>query len=409
VTNPPFGSKQKVSTKNILSNYDLGHVWDESLNKTSEIRKKGQNQGVLMLERSYQFLKNSGMIAIVLPDGIFSNMYDHYIRKWIVTHFQILAIISLPEETFRVEDIGVNVKTSVLIAKKKKGMKKHEIFFGLPKTIGYNIQNELVNSNQVNDVAKYYHDRTKKIKGKYFRKKLTNDVLINRMDANFHSYDVPHKNTVPLGKYCDMFIGNTPGKKDYLNKGKIKILKVRCLTNKMIDWSDNQRDYVTKSWYDKKEDKEKLDVEKNDIILAAAAHYAKYVGDEIDIIEKIPKTFSEVIASAKIFVIRVTNSKLNPYQLLLFLRTQKGYDQIQSIIRGQTAEIYHQDFEKFRIPKNLHNNSGGKTIQQKYLKAICEIRKATDNLSDIDKKYGLIKHGNIKHTEYDDEDDSSIN
>jgi type I restriction enzyme M protein len=249
VTNPPFGRKGRRIGK-LLEYYDLGHIWDESLQKTDNIRQIGQNQGILMLERSYQFLNDGGLIGIVLPDGVFSNLDDKYIRKWIATHFRILAVVSLPEETFRVESIGVNVKTSVLIAQKQSGLIEHEIFFAFPKTIGYNLQGEYLPSNEVLEVPKYYASKDE-VEGKYFRITLTNEQIIDRVDVPYYSYRRNLEDTVPLKSICeDIFTGKTPtGKIAYLDNGKIKILKVRCLTNKMIDWSDKKRErYHQKVW-----------------------------------------------------------------------------------------------------------------------------------------------------------------
>ena len=399
VTNPPFGRKEKVVDKTILKYYDLGHVWDKNLDMKTELRKQGQTQGILMLERAYQFLNENGIIGIVLPEGLFSNITDDYIRKWIVTHFEILAIISLPEETFRVETIGVNVKTSVLIAKKKTGVTEHNIFFASPKTIGYNLQGETVNSNEVMDVANHYHGLRSEMEGKYFRLKLTNEMLIDRMDAGFHSYQIDEANTFPLSDKGNVFVGKTPSKANYLNRGKIKILKVRCLTNKMIDWSERKRDYVRKSWYDKLNGK--VDMEVDDIIFASAAHMARYIGDEIDIVDETPEKYDAVIASAKINVIRIEKKdELNPYVLLLYLRTDEGYEQIQSIIRGQTAEVYPQDLMRFRLPKLLlsFSRKHGIETEEHYKNGLAKLKEGHKVLEEIQTESGFKKHGNILHT-----------
>lgn len=395
ITNPPFGRKGRRTGK-LLEYYDLGHVWDSKLQITNVPKKMGQNQGVLMLERSYKFLDNNGLIGIVLPDGIFSNLDDNYIRKWIATHFKILAIISLPEETFRVETIGVNVKTSVLIARKKSGITEHEIFFAFPKTIGYNLQGEMLTSNEVLEVPKYYYSK-EEIIGKYFRITLTNEQIIDRVDVPYYSYQKNVKDTLPLETLCvNIFTGKTPtGKRAYLDKGTIKILKVRCLTNKMIDWSDKKRDYVTEKWH--KERKNSADVINGDILLACAAHVGKYIGDEIDIVDEIPRDYSNAIASAKLIVIRANQSKINPYVLLLYLRTEDGYQQIQSIIRGQTAEIYDIDLKQLRIPKKVVELSklSGREIQKTTRDAINSLKRGEQLLSEIQIKAALKRHQNI--------------
>jgi len=398
ITNPPFGSKEKIKDSSILNYYDLGHKWSSRLEKISDINNRGQTQGTLMLERCFQFLREGGKVGIVLPEGVFSNLNDNYIRKWIVTNLRVLAIISLPEETFRVKTIKANVKTSVLIAEKRANVTEHTIFFGIPKTIGYDIYGNIKKSNEVAEVSKYFINN-EEIEGKYFRLTLNNEKLIDRMDASFYSLSLKKSNYLPLKNYCDIFIGRTPNKKNYQNKGKIKILKVRALTNKFIDWSDRRRDYVTKTWYDKQKN-EKIKIKKYDIVLASAAHVARYIGDEIDIVDSIPDLYEDAIASAKIFVIRLLDvKKLNPYLLLLYLRTEEGYNQIQSIVRGQTAEIYPQDFEQIEFPSRLLDmtKSHGKQTQKMYEDAINHARECDKLLYDIEEKYELVKHDNILH------------
>lgn len=400
ITNPPFGRRGRRTGKT-LESYDLGHEWDKNLQKTNALRK-GQTQGVLMLERCYQFLRKDGLIGIVLPDGIFSNLADNYIRKWIATHFNILAIVSLPEETFRVETIGVNVKTSVLIAKKQSGATKHEIFFAFPKTIGYNLQGEFIASNEVLEVPSYF-DSKKEVEGKYFRANLSNEQIIDRMDVPFYAYVPNKKETVPLEKLCDVFTGKTPtGKVAYLDKGNIKILKVRCLTNKMIDWSDKKRDYVTENWYKSK--KISCDLNVGDLLLASAAHVGRYIGDEIDIVDEIPEKYSHAIASAKLIVVRARDNEINPYVLLLYLRTEEGYRQIQSLIRGQTAEIYDQDLNKLRVPKTVVELSekSGKEIKKETIEAINHLKKGEELLLEIQEKTKLKMHKNILQDEIED-------
>ena len=105
LTNPPFGASVKLSESPYLENYKL---------------RKGnssQKTEILFLERCFDFLKwETGKLAIVLPDGILNNSSLQYVRDYIEQHFQILAIVSLPQTAFMHYDAGV--KTSVLFLRK---------------------------------------------------------------------------------------------------------------------------------------------------------------------------------------------------------------------------------------------------------------------------------------------------
>jgi uncharacterized LabA/DUF88 family protein len=136
-----------------------------------------------------------------------------------------------------------------------------------------------------------------------------------------------------------------------------------------------------------------------DILLASAAHVAKYIGDEIDIIDEIPKTYSHVIASAKLIVIRADSNEINPYVLLLYLRTEDGYRQIQSLIRGQTAEIYDVDLRELRVPKQVIELSkkSGSEIQTATQDAIHSFRHGEELLVRLQGTTKLKTHSNILH------------
>lgn len=398
ITNPPFWVSEKIKDKNILQKYEMWYIWNkDDYTISSTINTKWQWQWILMLERSFQLLKNLWHIAIVLPDWILSNFWDRYIRKWILNNFIIKAVITLPEETFRVKTINASVKTSVLILQKTENkVQNHEIFFACPKSIWYNFQWEDINSNEVLLVSDWYKKWNME---NSIKLNLSNSELLDRMDASYY-YNITHIEWLELSNFILenwIFTGKTPNKENYLDKWNIKILKVRCLTNKMVDWSDKKRDYVTADWFNKRGDIWTLEVCKDDIIFASAAHVWKYIWDEIDIIDFIPKHYSSVIASAKVNVIRVDRTKINPYVLLLYLRSQEWYNQIQSLIRGQTAEIYPQDILRIKIPFHILQISKNQwlDIENKIKNNIYQIRKNDEDLIKIEEELSLEKHKNI--------------
>ena len=115
ITNPPFGTKIKIKNKNILEKYDLGHKWKDGV-KTNSI--KHTDPQILFIELCLNLLKDGGRMAIVLPDGIFGNPTDEYIREYIKKKAEILAIIDCPHSSFMPH---THTKTSVLIIKKWNG------------------------------------------------------------------------------------------------------------------------------------------------------------------------------------------------------------------------------------------------------------------------------------------------
>ena len=105
LTNPPFGAVIKQSELPYLENYELGKG------------NASQKTEILFLERCFDFLKSeTGKLAIILPDGILTNSSLQYVRDYIERHFQILAVVSLPQIAF--SHYGAGVKTSILFLRK---------------------------------------------------------------------------------------------------------------------------------------------------------------------------------------------------------------------------------------------------------------------------------------------------
>jgi type I restriction enzyme M protein len=149
-TNPPFGSQGKVKNKQILSQYELTHRWQRD-KKTNDwqiqVNKIMDDQvpDIIFIERCLQFLAPYGRMAILLPDGDLTNSSLGYIRQWIRENARILAVVSLPQETF--VPYGAGVKASVLFLQKlpKKELealkrKDYPIFMGIIEKIGYDIR-----------------------------------------------------------------------------------------------------------------------------------------------------------------------------------------------------------------------------------------------------------------------------
>ncbi|WP_159996514.1 transposase [Roseomonas sp. 18066] len=145
ITNPPFGSNvgddQKVGGSDETRVYDnqaykdrciarYGAPWEESHKrmlaastaKTKildlfEIGKGKSNRAteIVFVERCLNLLKPGGRIGIVLPDGNLNNPSLTWLRRWCEGKAKILAVVSLPEETFRSAD--ATVKASLVFLK----------------------------------------------------------------------------------------------------------------------------------------------------------------------------------------------------------------------------------------------------------------------------------------------------
>ncbi len=135
LTNPPFGAKIPVVGKELLRQFALGHRWiekNEVWHKTTELLDKQPPQ-ILFIERCLQLLKPGGRAGIVLPEGVFGNPSDRYIWEYIRQNAVVLAIVSLPPETFQP---STHTKTSVVFLQKSPNAVS--VFMAVAKSIGHN-------------------------------------------------------------------------------------------------------------------------------------------------------------------------------------------------------------------------------------------------------------------------------
>lgn len=102
VTNPPFGSKITIKDSHILGQFEIG-------GSSSPPER-------VFIERSLQFLKPGGRMAIVLPDSILSNPGLKYVREWLIEKTGVVASVDLHVDTFQPRN---GTQTSVLLVQKK--------------------------------------------------------------------------------------------------------------------------------------------------------------------------------------------------------------------------------------------------------------------------------------------------
>lgn len=136
LTNPPFAGE--IPEKDILENYALA----KRKNKLSP----KMDRHVLFIERNLNFIKDGGRMAIVLPQGIYNNISEQYIREFVAKKARILGVVSLHANTFQPH---TGTKTSVLFIQKwdeKLCPKKDDylIFFAVSERSGKNSAGEYV-------------------------------------------------------------------------------------------------------------------------------------------------------------------------------------------------------------------------------------------------------------------------
>jgi type I restriction enzyme M protein len=150
LTNPPFGAQVAAAEHAYLSSYELG--------RQGRKPRRSQRTEILFIERVKDFLKpGTGKAAIVLPDGILTNDSLQYVRDFITTSFQVLAVVSLPPFAF--SHFGAGVKASIIFVRRRAMSEEPDptevIFMAAPEQIGYDATGRSTD-NELVDVVKAY-------------------------------------------------------------------------------------------------------------------------------------------------------------------------------------------------------------------------------------------------------------
>ncbi|MBU1907239.1 N-6 DNA methylase [Patescibacteria group bacterium] len=119
VTNPPFAGEVKGT---LLNKYDLGFKYNKDFERTNKHQNK-MTRDVLFIERNLDFLKPGGRMAIVLPQGIFNNANQEYIRRYIMKRARLLAVVGLHGNSFKPH---TGTKTSALFLQKWQSDEERE-------------------------------------------------------------------------------------------------------------------------------------------------------------------------------------------------------------------------------------------------------------------------------------------
>ena len=114
MTNPLFTGK--VKERDVLRLYQL------AVKNSRLVKQIGRH--ILFLDRSLQFIRPGGRMAIVLPQVLLNSASAEYIRRFIIDEARILAVVGLHGNTFKPH---TGIKTSILFLQKYTNEEKKKI------------------------------------------------------------------------------------------------------------------------------------------------------------------------------------------------------------------------------------------------------------------------------------------
>jgi len=230
LTNPPFGSKIKIHHEHILKRYDLGYKWkfDKEVDKWVKTNKtKNTEPQILFIELCLSLLEDGGRMAIVLPDGIFGNPTDGYIREWIKDKAEILAVIDCPHNTFMPH---THTKTSVLVLKKwgKSKQKNYPIMMSVVEKCGHDTRgNETYVKERENEVL---DEEFSKVSATY--KQFPNRIIKGFNRLGFTLYEQDLKDGILIPRYYDP--DTIKDLEQLKNSGKFEMKSIQRLIDEKI-------------------------------------------------------------------------------------------------------------------------------------------------------------------------------
>ncbi len=152
-TNPPFGANILIDDVNILSQYELAAVWDPDEKGKLTIRKDkdgepvlqtNQPPEILFIERCVQLLKpGTGKMAMVIPNGILNNPSLEYVRAWLLTNAQLIAVVDMQRDLFQPKN---DTQTSMVLIRRfskeekllaESGNIDYPVFMAVAEKIGH--------------------------------------------------------------------------------------------------------------------------------------------------------------------------------------------------------------------------------------------------------------------------------
>ncbi len=416
-TNPPFGVKIPINSREVLKNYELGHVWKNVNDNHWEMQKylvKRQPPQILFIERCVQLLKENGKMGIVLPEGIFGNSTNRYIWEYLEQNGKILAIISLDQNTFQPYTCN---KASILFFQKLKNIPKdYQIDFMIVDNVGHDkdgkvlfklnkdgskkldfngepiINDDLIDlSIKLQKAEEFNYEKEQKIFKINFSQ-TKNNIFIpsyytgvektlkqlenNQNFSTLRIKDLVDKKIIYTNKNGYLPRGAEIGSSVY-GLGDIPFIR----TSEMSNWEINLDSHKKTSEEVYEQYKDKQNIEVGDILLVKDGG-PNLIGKTAYITELDTK----IIIQSHIFQIKTlpNNEMIDSYLLLYLLNLDIVQKQIQAItfVQGTIATIGNRIMEVvLPIPSDIYKR---KEISRKLKEIIdtkTEIRKKINHLS----------------------------
>ena len=354
LTNPPFGMVIDRDKHDMTP-------FQTCRSKTGSIVKRQQSE-VIFVEQCLKYLRPGGLLGIVLPRSVVTNSSLATARQALNTLGYLEAIVNLPPETFSVS--GTQTNTVVLFLRRYQSPSQREESIGIAcadvENVGFDSTGRPREGNQLGRIATA-------LKATLNEGSTTTNVrLLPKVAKKLSITNLPvllsgrmsgssHRNMMPLADLVDIAVnGKTPSRSTYSSSG-LFLVKVGNLTGRGIDWTPRNRNFISDPELAKRRRNLRLMLRDNDILLTSSAHSPVYIAKKVDLVNDVPEWVGgEASFVGEIMMLRCKQG-LDPAILLAYLRLPSTQQQIQSMVRGQTAHLHPNDLLQLLVPTSLLN------------------------------------------------------
>ena len=135
VANPPYGTGAaglrgmgESDARRLMETYALWGLPRHSSARIAVERLRSYPAEALFLELCIALARPGGHVAMIVPEGIAANARYAAVRKWLLAHVQLDAVIGLPKNTFR--RTGAAAKTVLLLMTRQRPHAGHRVLLG---------------------------------------------------------------------------------------------------------------------------------------------------------------------------------------------------------------------------------------------------------------------------------------
>lgn len=352
LTNPPFGMVVDRDKQDMT-------LFQTCRDKRGSIVKRQQSE-VIFLEQCLKYLRPGGLLGIVLPRSVITNSSLATARRKLNTMGYLEAIINLPPETFSIS--GTQTNTVILFLRRYERYTQLdepiEIACADVENVGFDSTGRPRTGNQLASTSKALKDL---LNGE----QATGNVrLLTKVDKKNSLTELPallsnrtigasYRDMMPLSDAIAVATnGRTPSRSAYSSHG-LFLVKVGNLTGRGIDWAPRERNFISGEQVSKRRRDSRLMLKAGDIVLTSSAHSPVYIAKKVDLVTAIPQWVGREASFVGEVMLLRSKPGIDPAVLLAYLRLPSIQQQIQSMVRGQTAHLHPNDLLQLLVPKTL--------------------------------------------------------